>query len=59
MQTVDEQERRFLIVSYVGQAVVQMRRNRAEDAREAMRTLDELLAHAWNLRRALARLQGA
>lgn len=43
LQNLAEQERRFLVVSYVGQAVVQMRRERTEDARDAMRRLDELI----------------
>lgn len=43
LQNLDERESRFLVVSYVGQAVVQMRRERTEDARDAMRRLDDLL----------------
>lgn len=41
---VDEQERRFLVVSYVGQGIVMARLQRFGEARELMQQLDDLLA---------------
>jgi eukaryotic-like serine/threonine-protein kinase len=44
LENVDEQERRFRLVSYAGQGIVLARLRRFGEARELMRRADELLA---------------